>query len=423
MFDSGGMHLWAIATAATVAAACALTGSFLVVRRMSLLGDAISHAVLPGIVLAVLAGGRPGGALVFAGAVAAALVAVGITHLLRTRAGLAEDAGAGVAFTTLFATGVVLVTAVASRIDLDPGCVLYGILELVPFDTVPVPLPGPGSVEVPRAFLTGAAVLAVLSLAVVLCWKELQFTAFDPDAARAAGMPVAAVSVGLLVATSLATVASFEAVGAILVVAMLVVPAAAAEVLVRRFHVMVVLAITLGVSGSILGYLAAWRWNTNAAGMIAVVLGMEYLLAALLAPGDGVVARIVTRESLRWRVACEDGLALLWRAEESGVSPSQTPRSWFDQWTLLWLAFRGRVTLGEGGLLTPQGREEARVIVRSHRLWEAWLGRNVELPLDHLHPPAEWVEHHLGAAVRERIAAEVGGHDADPHGREIPPER
>ena len=410
------MHVWAIATAATVSAACALVGSFLVVRRLSLLGDAISHAVLPGIVLAVLAGGRPGGAGVFLGAVVAALVTVWLTNLLGTQAGLAEDAGAGVAFTTLFAIGVVLVSAFASRVDIDPGCVLYGILELVPFDTVPILW-----LEVPRALVAALVVLVILVVAMVVVWKELVFTAFDPAAARAAGLPVGLVSAGLLVATSLATVASFEAVGAILVVAMLAVPAAAAELLVRRFHLVIVVAVTLGIVGSVVGYLAAWRWNTNAAGMIAVVLGIEYVVAALVAPGDGIVARVVSRESLRWRVACEDRLAALWRAEE-GDAAALAPRTLLDRLAQAWLVFRRKIGPGAVGGLTPIGREEARVIVRSHRLWEAWLGRHVALPLDHLHPPAEWIEHHLGAEVRGRIAADLDGHDGDPHGREIPPE-
>ena len=260
------MHAWAIATAAMVAAGCGLVGTLLVVRRMSLLGDAISHAMLPGIVVAVLAGGRPGGLLVLVGAVVAALLTVWLTQVLRTEGGLAEDAGAGVAFTTLFALGVVMVTAAASRIDLDPACVLHGVLELVPFDTVPVL-----GVEVPRAFLTATAVFVLLAVAAIATWKMQVFTAFDTEAARAAGVPVAAVTTGLLIATSLATVAGFEAVGAILVVAMLVVPAATAELLSRRLHRIAVLAILLGVAAAGIGYLVAWWCNTSAAGMIAVV--------------------------------------------------------------------------------------------------------------------------------------------------------
>jgi manganese/zinc/iron transport system permease protein len=420
----GGMHVWAVATACLVAASCGLVGSFLVVRRMSLLGDAISHAVLPGIVLAVLAGGRPGGPLVLAGAVAAALVTVWLTRLLAQAGGLAEDAGTGVAFTTLFAIGVVIVSAAASRIDLDPACVLHGVLELVPFDTVPI-----AGRELPRGFLTAAVVFAALVAAAVAFWPWLVFTAFDEAAAAAAGVPAVAVTNGLLVATALATVAGFEAVGAILVVALLVVPAAAAELVTRRLSRLVPVAILFGSAAAVVGYLAAWRWNTNAAGMIAVVLGAGYALCAVAAPEDGLLARAWSRARYRWRVVCEDRLAERWRSDESaaeagrGTAPSPPQRSLADRLADAWLRATGRLGRDARGLrLTRRGRDEAATVVRSHRLWEAWLGRHADLPLDHLHPPAEWIEHHLGADVRRRLAAEVGGRASDPHGREIPPE-
>ena len=411
---SGGMHLWAIATAAVVAAGCAVVGTLLVVRRMSLLGDAISHAVLPGIVVAVLLGGRPGGLWVLVGAVVAALLTVWLTQVLHEGVGMSEDAGAGVVFTTLFALGVVLITLAASRIDLDPSCVLYGILELVPFDTLLL-----GGVEVPRAFLTAGLVFLCLLGGLTLLWKEFLASAFDPAAAAAAGLPVAGLTTGLLAATALATVAGFEAVGAILVVAMLVVPAAAAELLVHRLHLVMGLAIALGVLGAIVGYLAAWQFNTSAAGMIAVVLGIEYALAVLLAPGHGIAARAWAAAGLAWRVACEDRLAVLWRAEEGGERAADAAGvlTWLVS---LWLRGSGRIAAD--GRLLPLGQTEAMMIVRSHRLWEAWLGRHVALPLDHLHPPAEWIEHHLGSEVRRRIAADVGQPAGDPHGRTIPPE-
>ena len=126
-------------------------------------------------------------------------------------------------------------------------------------------------------------------------WQWQLFTAFDCDAAKAAGVPTVAVTVGLLVGVSLATVAGFVAVGAILVVAMLVVPAAAAERLVHRLHHVLCLAVVIAVVGAVGGYLLAWRFGTSAAGMMAVVLGVEYVFAILLAPDDGVIARVVSK--------------------------------------------------------------------------------------------------------------------------------
>ena len=201
---------------------------------------------------------------------------------------------------------------------------------------------------------------------------------------------------------------------------MLVVPAAAAELLVQRLHLVMGLAIALGVLGAIVGYLAAWQFNTSAAGMIAVVLGIEYALAVLLAPGHGILARAWAAAGLAWRVACEDRLAVQWRAEEGGGRAADAA-GMFPWLVCLWLRGSGRIAAD--GRLLPLGRSEAMVIVRSHRLWEAWLGRHVALPLDHLHPPAEWIEHHLGSEVRGRIAADVGQPAGDPHGRTIPPER
>jgi len=417
-----GLHGWSMATAAVVSAACALVGCFLVVRRMSLLGDAIAHAVLPGIAVGVLAGGSLGGPLVLVGAVAAAGVTVWLTRALHEAVGLAEDAGAGVVFTSLFALGVVIVTLFATRIDLDPQCVLFGILELAAFDLVSL-----GPFVVPRALVTAVIVLALVVGTLLGTWRLQVFTAFDPAAARAAGVPVAAVTALLMGTTAVATVAAFEAVGAVLVVAMLVVPAATAELLTHRMPRVVALAVILAMAAACLGWAAAWWLDTSAAGMMAVVLGGFYALTVLVAPGDGLLARAAARLSLAWRVAREDWLARIWRAGEqsggAGDVPRPRPRSAFERVVAAWLEWTGVVDSRGGTVrLSPAAVREAETVVRSHRLWEAWLGRHAELPLDHLHPPAEWVEHHLGAAMRERIEAEMAAGAADPHGRDIPPE-
>ena len=427
LFDADGMHAWAVATAAVVAAGCALVGTLLVVRRMSLVGDCVSHAVLPGVAIAVLAGGRPGGPLVLCGAAVAALVSVWLARLVHTSAGIAADAAAGVSFTTLFAAGVLLVTASASRVDLDPGCVLHGVLEMVPFDTVPV-----GGLEVPRAFVTGVAVLVALLAGLLATWNLQVAVAFDSGAAEAAGLPVRGTTTSLLVATALVTVAGFEAVGAILVVAMLVVPAATAELLSRRLHSIAALAVVFGITAAVVGYLAAWRWNTNAAGMIAVVLGIQYAAAVVLAPDGGLLSRAANRVRFRGRVLLEDRLAAWWRAREMSPSSDRPAHQSADASAYQRAADRladlclwctGRLGRDGGRLsLTPRGRREADTVVRSHRLWEAWLGKHADLPLDHLHPPAEWIEHHIGADLRRRIEVEVGAETNDPHGRAIPPE-
>jgi ABC-type Mn2+/Zn2+ transport system permease subunit len=412
------MMVWPMVVAAVVSAVCAVVGTMLVVRRMSLLGDAIGHGVLPGIVVAVLAGGRPGGMLSTFGAVAAAILTVWAADAVRRRARLSEDAAAGVVFTTFFAAGVVLISLYASRVDLDPGCVLHGILELAAADTVSIL-----GIMVPRPLVNGLVALAVVASFLAATWPAQVFAAFDTDAARVVGAPVGFATMGLLAMTAVATVASFEAVGAVLVVAMLVVPAATAELLFRSLGRVMAAAVVIAVAAAVAGYLAAWRWNTSAAGMIAVVLGLGYLAAVLAAPGEGIIPRLVGKAWLAWRVACEDVLAQAWRREEAGGAVPTVPNGLLASFAASWLRLRGKIDgPRDRPVLTDAGRGEAETIVRSHRLWEAWLGRNVELPLDHLHPPAEWVEHYLGADARKRIEEEVGAASSDPHGREIPTE-
>lgn len=424
MSDAALMHVWAVATAAVVAAGCAVVGTLLVVRRLSLLGDAISHAILPGVVAAVLIGGGVGGPLSLVGGGVAALATVGLTGWLRSRGGLAEDAAAGVAFTTFFAGGVTLLSVAASRADLDPSCVLYGMLEFVAVDRLDVM-----GCDVPRAFVTGAGVLLGVGMLVWWSWPWQVITAFDAEAARVLGVRTGLVTTGLLVATALATVAGFESVGAVLVVALLVGPAATAELLVRSLPAMMGLAVSIGVIGSAVGYAVAYRWNANAAGTIAVVIGVFHLAAAVLGP-QGLFMRLVARCRLAWRVACEDVLATAWRRAEAAQGASRRddlpPRTGLSVAAAWWLTTRGLMRGVTGGeVLSTEGSRRAERIVRGHRLWEAWLGRNAQVPPDHLHPPAEWIEHHLGEDVRRRLEVEIasmGSDLSDPHGRQIPAE-
>jgi manganese/zinc/iron transport system permease protein len=191
-------------------------------------------------------------------------------------------------------------------------------------------------------------------------------------------------------------------------------------------HHVAAVAVLIAVVSACVGWLAAWTLDTSAAGMIAVVLGGWYAVAVCCAPEDGLVARASAGVAFAWRVACEDSLARIWRAQEAtgaGAVALPVPRSILERAASVWLQATGLVEVTPSGVrLSPAAAREAEIVVRSHRLWEAWLGRHADLPLDHLHPPAEWIEHHLGFAMRQQIADEMARDAADPHGREIPPE-
>ncbi|MBY0232198.1 MAG: metal ABC transporter permease [Gemmataceae bacterium] len=399
--------VWMIVLASLAGAACALAGCYLVLRRMSLLGDAISHAVLPGLVVAFLLTRQLGGWPMLLGALAAGLLVPLLTEAVHRAAGVPEDAGLGVVFTSLFAAGVLLLN-LAPGADLDPGCVLYGQLVLAAGDKDPWL-----GVEVPRSAPTLALALLLVAGFLALAWKEVKLTAFDAALAAALGLPWF-IHHAMLALVATVTVASFEAVGSILVVAMLVVPPVTAQLLTERFGRMHLLAALVAVLSAVSGVLLAARWNTSVPGMMAVMAGVQLMLAWLLAPRSGLAARWWRAWALSVRIAAEDILARLYRAEQ-GTPADSLPRSW-----LAWRKVRRAGEIDGQGRLTEKGRARAASLVRAHRLWEAYLASEAALPLDHLHPPAEEMEHFLDEAMQARLAEALDAPERDPHGRPIP---
>lgn len=274
-----------------VAVSCALVGSFLVLRKMSLMGDAISHAVLPGIVIAFLLTHSRASLPMLLGAAAVGLLTVLLVELFVRSQRLKEDASIGVVFPALFALGVLLVSRYAGQIDLDVDCVLYGEIAYSPWDL----LIWGGESFGPRA-LWSASIVLVLDLALVLgLYKELKLATFDAGLAASLGFAPAVIHYLLMGAVSITVVGAFDAVGAILVVAMLIVPPATAYLLTDRLGSLLLLASALGVSAAVGGYYLAHWWDASIAGAMAVVAGAQFLLAFLAAPRHGLLARTVRR--------------------------------------------------------------------------------------------------------------------------------
>jgi manganese/zinc/iron transport system permease protein len=233
----------------------------------------------------------------------------------------------------------------------------------------------------------------------------------------------------LMALVAVTSVASFEAVGSILVVAMLIVPPATAHLLVDRLGSMVILAAALGALSAVLGYALGVWLDTNLAGMMTVTATGLYGLAMLFSPRYGIVSTAAANLQTALRVIREDLLAMLYRLEELH-SPRRLAAAEAQQavgggllarWGLRGLVRDGRVNANGGGLeLTPRGRDDARQMVRSHRLWETYLVQYLGLPLDHVHEPAHRVEHFIGQEMRDELEAEVDAAGRDPHGREIP---
>ena len=285
------------------AVACALPGCFLFLRQMSMMGDAISHAVLPGLALAFLITGSRASIPMFVGAAIVGVLTALFTQWISQFGNVDRGAAMGVVFTSLFALGLLLIVRAANHVDLDPGCVLYGAIELTPLDSVRLAL-GRAEIEVPRAALALGAVVVVNLAFILLFFKELKLAAFDPALATTLGFNATLVHYLLMTVVAITTVAAFEAVGSIIVIAMLIVPAATAHLLTDRLPAMIALAAVLAALSAPAGHLGALLLpplfgfsSASTAGMMAVAVGVFFLLAALFAPRHGIIPRRVARAS------------------------------------------------------------------------------------------------------------------------------
>jgi manganese/zinc/iron transport system permease protein len=279
---------------ATLAAiACALPGNFLLLRGQSLLGDAISHVVLPGIVVAFLLTGVTTTPAMLAGALAAAGLSVALIEGLRRGAGVEPGAAMGIVFTTMFAAGVVLLEqSGAAGVHLDVEHALYGNLESLIWLQADgwAALGDPAALAaLPEELPRMALVTVIVAACIALSWRPLILTSFDEGFARSIGLPVRMLSAGLVALAALAAVAAFSAVGSILVIAMLVCPAAAARLLTTSVGAQVAFSLLFATLSAVIGYILAgyaplWLGlpaAVSAAGMIAVTAGVILMLAML----------------------------------------------------------------------------------------------------------------------------------------------
>ena len=409
---------WTLLTVVLCGAACALVGVFLVLRRMSLLGDSITHAILPGIVGGfILFETRDAGVMLLGAGVAGVLTAF-LASTIQRLGKVHEDASLGVVFTTMFAIGSILLTFFAGSIDLDPGCVLYGVIETAVLHRVEFL-----GVDLPRPTIAIGIALLIDAVLVVVFFKELRIVSFDPYLATTMGISAAVVHYCLMAAVAGTSVVMFESVGSILVVAMLVAPAATAQLLTDRLRSMAVVSVLLGISAGVLGHVGAVYWNTSVAGMVSVMAGAQFVVAVVAAPRHGLVGKWYRRLHLSTRIAAEDILGRLYREAESGKrAPEHGGAAMLLDRVATFALRRSRLVVRTGSTLslTPAGHAAAQDLIRGHRLWEKFLAEKVGLPLDHLHDPSHRVEHYLSGSLKAQLEQGVET-PTDPHGKPIPP--
>jgi len=272
-----------------VAAACGLVGNYLILRRMALVGDAISHSVLPGIVIAFLISNSRNSTAMFLGALVAGVLTTILIEIIHKKSRVKQDAAIGITFSSLFALGVILISAYASKVDLDQECVLYGEIGNIPLDQ---PYAHLGSLVLgPPALVRMGLVALVVALLIVFFYKELLVSSFDPGLAFSLGINATVVHYVLMSVLSVVVVSAFESVGAILVIAMLILPGATSSLLSHRLPVVLLLTVLHAALSSVSGIMLAVWLECSIAGAMVVMAGAFFTLAWVFSPTEGLLRR------------------------------------------------------------------------------------------------------------------------------------
>jgi ABC-type Mn2+/Zn2+ transport system permease subunit/Mn-dependent DtxR family transcriptional regulator len=401
---------------------CGLMGSFIVVRKMALMGDALSHAVLPGVAAGFLWTMEKDPLSIFIGATLAGLLGSAMVNWIIRSTRIKEDTAIGLILAGFYSVGICLVTMIqhlpsGKKSGIDKF--LFGQIAALSSEDVQL-----------MAWITGIA-----SLLVLFFYKEFLVTSFDSAFGKTLGLPVEILHHSLMLLLAFAVVIALQAVGVVLVSAMLITPAAAAYLLTDRLKSMLILSMIFGMSAGVAGAFLSFLGKSLPTGPL-MVLGASvlFLLAFLLAPQQGVLVRWIRRISRARRIQRENTLKGMYHVLEArdfvGESVSfeelaERRRETVDEARLqgIQLQKHGMATFTPDGyslLFTPAGWERACAIVRNHRLWELYLTNAAHISADHVHEDAEKIEHVLGEAVVLQIEKRLQYATKDPHGRSIP---
>ena len=405
-------YAWrALVASVLVGLMCGALGCFIVLRNMSMFGDALSHAILPGIVVAFVVAGGYTALGFFLGSVTAGLLTGALITWIQQRVATKSDAAIGIVFTTMFALGVMGISWLSKNehAHIDLKDFLFGnVLGVSDADLV----------------LT-AMICAYVLLSIWVFYRLLFATTFQPVIARTMGINVRLVHYFLMLLLSFAVVAALQTVGVILVVAMLITPAATGLLLSQRLPVVLAIASGVGVLAAVLGLVVAFAFETTPGPAMAVVASALYALAVFFAPERGLVGRYLRRRRRERLVQLEDVLKQGIRLEQAG---ELTLAAVAERTDLPGATVRARLrTLARNGYatraplaFTESGRAEARRLVRAHRLYETYLVDRLGLTEEQIHDEAERYEHLLTPELLDEMDAELGYPEVDPHGSEIP---
>lgn len=412
---------------------CGIMGCFILVRKLALMGDTISHAVLPGVAIGFLWNQTKDPVAIFVGAVIAGLIGTSLTHLIRKSTILKEDAALGLILGGFYGIGIVLLRLAmnlesGNKAGLDK--ILFGQVAALSSNDV----------------LVMSLIALIVTVLVAVLYKELQVISFDITFARSLGIPAQAFHYLTMLLLTVAVVISLQAVGVVLVSAMLITPAAAAYLLTDRLHRMILLAAVFGMMAGLLGAFFSYLETGLPTGPF-MVLGASavFLVAYFFAPRYGVIPRLMLHVFRKKRIGLENTLKAVFQVRESGgfseegvILADLAMRRNIDLPTAereaRALVRQGWASLENPGnfsvgirqrklFLTPEGWEQSCKVVRNHRLWELYLTNAAQIQSDHVHDDAEVIEHILGEEIVAQIEKRLDFPTRDPHGKVIPSQR
>lgn len=410
----------ALAGSMLLGVCCGLMGTFLVVRKLALMGDALSHAVLPGVALGFLWNMTKDPLAIFIGATLAGLLGAGTVQVIRGTTKHKEDAALGFVLASFFGVGICLFTMIQNI----PGGNKSGLDKF---------MFGQAAALSQGDVLLLAAVTLLAIGAVLVFYKEYTLTSFDAGFARSLGMPVQIFHYSLMLLLAFAIVSSLQAVGVVLVSAMLVIPAAAAFLLTDRFGLMLLLSAVFGLCSGAIGSFFSFVGRNLPTGPFMVLAAAAVFAAALFfGPRHGILSRLWRQRSRSARIRRENTLKAIYhvlendgfRREMVSISElSEHRRETLENMEKQLTAVRKSgfvTTFGDAVSFTPQGWQRACEIVRNHRLWELYLTNAAHIAADHVHEDAEIIEHVLGEETVLKLEKRLNYARRDPHGKLIP---
>ena len=412
LYASEPLFFRALLAALMVGITCGVLGCFFVLRNMALIGDALSHAVLPGLVIAFVIGGYSVFGFFIGSTLAGLVTAILITWIsqnVMTKA----DAAIGIVFTFMFAVGIIMISKVSrSGVHLDMQHFLFGNLL---------------GIRNSDLYLTGAVMVFVI-ISIYLFYRYLFVATFQEVIAETMGISVQYLHYFLMLLLSFAVVASLQTVGLIMVVAMLITPASTALLLSNQLRQVIFISAFIGAVSSVLGLSIAIVLDAPPGPALVVVVSLFFFSAALFAPRKGYVFRVIRQNRLRKKIQIEDTLKQALRLENNKELTFDTlsNRLTFNKSMLKkhlrTLAKRGLMSVGDNLelILTEVGVKEANRLVRAHRLWETYLVQEMGLSEEQIHEDAEQYEHLLTDEILDEVDQKLGFPTKDPHGSPIP---